>query len=885
MSRILPYSSYMLKKRYQSSQSLDGVIDLERLRSGPPDSLERDAQKFFELTYLSEDLHKVLRGLSQRFKTSGPGTVLAQAVKGLGKSHTLLVGYHLFASPNEAKAWAAKVGYEWAPPVDAEVIVHKFTDQSMPSDALWLLIGPRLGQNWSGDRPPNLDDFRAAIKNRHLVLILDELERGIQNIANTARRSQNLSFLQMLSEEAARDNRVTLFVAVNDGNVEPGSTLKRTQRIELHFRKAEDRASIVRHRLFADADSYDKEAARSLVRSYANTWRRFGVEVPDAFIDRMEATFPFVPDLIELVFERITESGGFQGTRSALGLLGAMLDAASEGAYLMTAAHCRITDNACADRLLDLDPTGTLVNAAQSNYRDLAAQRYAEPIASSVLLASLVPGSRAAGLSAEELVRHVVKPGDDPNQFHAGVEAFKKFGTYFHEREGRLLFDLEENEYAKVELDAIRHNDDSARDQLIQIWRQDVFRDMHQCAVFRDLEETQFALQGLSKHGQRYVLAPRRLSQEERFALYQGLELRNQVLLLEPRDGRVNHLTNPDLLAVAKRLKASKQLAESSTKAERRAKFEQIERGQAQQIQRALKSAGLVYARIERWGDQPSQVQFEDESLGQASSKEEVLSYLRTQVFPISLFEEHLRKNLQSLIGQRVEQVNRAYRNTLAYPVPLTVSIVSDALRALVEDRNRILGLQHPRGSFCGERVTLSDTELDQATLAQPWAVTLNRPVASVSSIPATPSDVGGEAAVPSPDIEVGADELELPVPAVMVEERATPHCRSLGELRQQVAARLTDLEEPVIRSARFTVFANYRAQEFSGLPAAYRGALAGAGDLDVQLDITVRGPMTKVALEQHCEKLPNIPSANYSARFSVEVPSDDRRIKEEARL
>ncbi len=50
-------------------------------------------------------------------------------------------------------------------------------------------------------------------------------------------------------------------------------------------------------------------------------------------------------------------------------------------------------------------------------------------------------------------------------------------------------------------------------------------------------------------------------------------------------------------------------------------------------IQRALKQAGLVYARIERWGDEPSQVRFEEESLGQASSKEEVLSYLRTQVF------------------------------------------------------------------------------------------------------------------------------------------------------------------------------------------------------------------------------------------------------------
>ncbi|MCL5421046.1 MAG: hypothetical protein M1461_01045 [Nitrospirae bacterium] len=869
----------MLELRYVSTESLDGVIDLERLRSGPADSLERDARKFFDLTYLSEDLHKVLRGLSQRFKDGkGPGTVLAQAVKGLGKSHTLLLGYHLFASSNEAKAWVSKNGYEWAPPENAEIIVHKFTDQSMPHDALWLLIGARLNQGWSADRPPDLDDFRSALKDKHLVLILDELERGIQNIADPARRSQNLSFLQMLSEEAARDNRVTVFAAVYDGNIEPGSTLKRTQRIELHFRKPEDRASIVRHRLFKNAGNYDKDAARSLIQSYINTWRRFGMSIPDGYLSRMETSFPFLPDLIELVFERITESGGFQGTRSALGLLGAMLDATAEGSYLMSAAYCRITDAQCADRLLDLDPTGTLVNAALSNFRDLATQPYAESIASSVLLASLVPGGRAAGLSAEELVRHVVKPGDDPNQFYAGIEAFKKFGTRFHEREGRFVFDLEENEYAKVELDAIKYNDEAARDQLVLNWLQDVFRDTQQTVVFRDLEETKSALQGFSRRGQRYVIAPRRLSQEERFALYQGLELRNQVLLLEPRDTRVSYLADANLLALAKRLKAARQLAGSSTNAERRMKFEKIADEQTKQIQRTLKS-GFVYVRIEGWGDQPSEAQFEEESLGQAASKDDVRNYLLSQVYPQSLFEEHLRKNLTSLFGQRVEQVDRAYRNTLGFPVPLTDGMVADALVALVADRNPALGLQHPKGNFCGEKVSLSDSELSQAVLAQPWPEGSGRsPQGALFSSQASP--VTGVAVEPPTAEQDSLSEREIPastISEISVEEMATPHCRSLGELRQQVAARLTSMEDPVIRSARFTVLADYRGQDLSGLPAAYRGALSGPGDLGLQFDITVRGPMSKATLEQHCEKVPNLSGAGYSVRFTVEVPAEGR--------
>ncbi len=867
----------MIERRYQSTESLDGVIDLERLRSGPADSLERSAQRFFELTYLSEDLHKVLKGLSRRFKEgTGAGTVLAQAVKGLGKSHTLLLGYHLFKSLPEAKAWTAKAGYDWTPPENPEIIVHKFTDQSMPGDALWLLIGQRFKTKWSGEHAPDLDDFRTAIKDCHLILIVDELEQGIAIIPDPTRRSQNIAFLQMLSEEAGRDgSHLTLFAAVYDSNKEPGSTFKRThaKNIELHFRKPQDRAAIVRHRLFKNADSYDKEAARSLIQSYINTWRRFGMAVPDGYVGRMEESFPFLPDLIELVFERITESGGFQGTRSALGLLGAMLDATPEGSYLMTASNCRVTDPVCADRLSDLDPGGSLINPAAGNYRDLAAQPYAEAIASAVLLASLVPGGRAVGVTTDELVRHVVRPGDDPNQYHAGLEAFRRYGTYFHEREGRFLFDLVENEYAKVEFDAMKLNDDIARDQVIQIWLQEVFRDSHQSVIYRDPEETKLALQGFQKHGQRYVLAPRRLSQAERFALYQGLELRNQVLLLEPRDPRVDHLTNFDFLALAKRLKAARQLAASSTNTERRLKFERIADDQGKQIQRNLKSAGLLYIRIDRWSDQASQAQFEEEGLGQASSKEDVRRQLIEQVYPQSLIEEHLRRNLPAFIGKRVDEVERFYRTTLGFPVPLLATMITEAIRALVADSNRILGMQYGGKSFCGESVNFREPDLMQAVLAHPWPESADHdsktaPAGYPATAPVTTTEQPAET-------EEGAGVQPSSTPAVTVEERSTPSCRSLGELRQQTAARLTDMDDPVIRTVRFTIFADYRGQDLSGLPAAYRGALSGSGDVGVQLDIMVPGPMTKAGLEQHCEKLPNLSGASYMARFSVEISKE----------
>jgi hypothetical protein len=78
------------------------------------------------------------------------------------------------------------------------------------------------------------------------------------------------------------------------------------------------------------------------------------------------------------------------------------------------------------------------------------------------------------------------------------------------------------------------------------------------------------------------------------------------------------------------------------------------------------------------------------------------------------------------------------------------------------------------------------------------------------------------------------------------------------------------DLESPTIQQARFAIFADFRNHDLGSLPAAYRGGLSGTGDLGIQFDISVAGPMTKAQLEQHCEKLPNVAGATYSARMTV---------------
>jgi hypothetical protein len=749
--------------------------------------------------------------------------------------------------------------YPWAPPNNSIIIIRKFTDQYLPFDSLWTDLGQELKVKWDPGHQPSLDELRAALAGKHLILIFDELERGITNIVDPAKRSQNLSFLQMLSEEANRTNRVTLFAAVYDGTIEPGSTLKRVSRIELRFRRPEDRAAIVRHRLFANADSYDRSAAEALIRSYINTWGRLGISTSDEYLSRLKNAFPFLPGLIELIFERAGSSGGFQGTRGALGLLAAMLDASTSSSYLITAGHCRLNHGACADRLQDLEPSGSLINCAQRNFQDLQTQPYSELLASAVLLASIVPGVK--GLSREDLVRHVAYPGCDPNQFESTLQAFRTFGSYFHEREGRFFFDLEENENAKVEIEAIRLGDERAREEIKTIWKQDLFKETQQAVVFTDLESTRNALNQLPKTSLRFVLSPRRLSSIERHALYHGAELRNQILLLEPREEDAKHLNNQDILVSAKRSIAAAALMPSASTAERRNRYESIAAKERGNVRDFIKAAGLWYVRIEEWAERPEDSDFVLESLGQAWDKEGILGHMRRQIYPRALFQEHLKENLHRFFGQTVAQVEHTYKNTLGYPVPTIFSEISEAIIALVEDRNRILGLQHTRQNPCGERVALGAGELPAAILALPWPATLQAPIPEPVKIP-----------FPAPPAKPAepTSKPEAPSPSQSFEERGTSYCRTKGDLRQEIAGKLSDVEGQVIQSAKFRIFARYANTNLRDYPSAIRGSLSESGNLEVQIEFSIPGPMDKAKVEGLCESLPHFENGNYQAQMRI---------------
>jgi len=140
----MSYSDFLTPRpEVLTEEGIEGIIDLANLSDPRKRKIEANPQLFFRLTYPTVDIRRVIRALDERFAGKGdaPGLFLFEGLKGSGKSHLLLLIYHLFSAPQVAKNWLEQHGLTCRLPSGATVIVNKFTDlplYSIPSGALSL---------------------------------------------------------------------------------------------------------------------------------------------------------------------------------------------------------------------------------------------------------------------------------------------------------------------------------------------------------------------------------------------------------------------------------------------------------------------------------------------------------------------------------------------------------------------------------------------------------------------------------------------------------------------------------------------------------------------------------------------------------------------------
>ena len=880
----MSYSSY-LKPRPEaiSEEGIEGIIDLANLKDESKDKIESRSEAFFQLTYPTMDVIKVLDQINLRFSSSkqASGLFLFEGLKGSGKSHLLLLIYHLFKNYKIAHEWLIENGLTCNVPEDVVVIINKFTDD--PHDSIWDMIFETLGSEArKGKTHPSLNEFKKVLGDKKIILIFDELEQGIRVINDPALQAQNIAFLQALSEFSNRSRQITLFTSIYSDREEPGSTLKRVPRCVVQFDNDKDQNNIILHRLFENYKEFDRDSISPVIESYIQLWNQHTSLDQEELKAKFNDTYPFSPSLMEIIFKRIPARGGFQNVRGALAFLGNLVRLTHLSNDIITPGDVSLEDKATTIMLKDLDLSGDLINRAGENMEELISRvPLARQMAPTVLLYTLTGVGSDIGVSRDLLIRDILSPSTDINAVEQTLMGFQKYASYFHHQEGRYYFDLEENAEAKVEFKSLQYSDAQAREELYEILKSDIFRETVNTAIFGAVEQTQELLKQFDKSRLRYILTGRRLTQEERHQIYYGMDIRNLILLLEPKDDKFQLANDKDLLQWAKRCLAARDLADSTRNISRQNDYNRVAGMDKRYIIERIKKAGLVLVSWEKYGSSVAEDHVELEPLPGDLSKDKVLEKLNQDYFPMLRFKEHLEGRLDQAKEHLVKEIDAEYRATLGFPIPSVVRAVSNAIRELCREGS--IGIQHSAGNFCHVNPNLTETELFNAKITAPFEKSPESGLCpKCGKYPCQCREEPGKCPV------CGQYPCQCPIPP-----RACPVCgkypcecpkketifirippqNSIGSLRQETAFRLQEYESGIITGATYKIFfQKENIGDLSSLPAGIRGSLSGQGDITAEISISKTGVFSKSQIEQHIESLPLISGADYSADLTVKI-------------
>ncbi len=854
------------------SGRLQGVIDIERVTDAKRRALESRASDFLQSTCVTGEIRRLIETINKRLNSveAETGLFLAEGPKGVGKSHGLLIPLHLMMSPAECRAWLLANQLDFSAPEGTRVIWRKFTD--FPLESLWGVIGQEFKASFRPDQPPDINQFRATLGGKKLVLILDELESGVRSISDPALRQHNLNFLQMLSEEANRaGSNIVLMASIYDGNQEPGLTLKRVPRVELRFQDSADRRKVLFHRLFKKSPLAPSAEINAIVQSYLNTWRRFSIDIPADYGDQLRESFPFTPELLDVALVRIRQSkGGFQGTRGALGFLAALVRSRCNATHLLTLSDASLLDTELRSWLADLDPSQNLLVCAESNLRELRANPFADPIASATLLATLAQSPKQPGITEDELARQAVGPESDYNGFRISLTNFKKLGSYFHERAGSLFFDTKENAHAKVNLRAISVSNNEAWDKIASWWANDILHDP-EVTVFSDPAATQQALDISQQAGIRFAAAARRLKDEEIHQLYFGLKRRNTVALIEPRDDKLDLRNNADLLKYAKNWLAADYLSRNAGDAAKGSEFSRIGAEDKRNAVDYLKKTNFVHVQIIAFGQTHAECQVNRENIPAAATREQIVQHLLRTLYPAPVLQEHLTARVAEIIGKKVSQVEADYRNTLTFPMLVSHTVFHEAIHGLVIQGN-VIGLRHPVENVCGRRPRLTADQLDEAVISEPFDMT-----PATNTTPTGRMDglldnwIEGKPASEGPSIAQSINPSIQPSTNPTVQTVATTFLNSRQQVRQEIARLLDQKDGCRIVSAKISLTFDDRTLDVGSLPSFLRGSLSGTGKFSGEAALEFAGPFTKAQVEEMVERLPDFSPGSCRVTIGIE--------------
>lgn len=290
-----------------------------------------NAELFFQKTYLTDGLQNLLSNAEKRLKGKGGDSVIQlQTPFGGGKTHSLIALYH------KTKEWKSKV------------VVLDGVSLNPQEKTLWEEIEEQLTgkvDKLKGKSAPGKERIYNLLKESAPVLILmDEVltyqtKSATVKVGESTLAAQNLAFLQELTQAVSTLGNCLLVMTLPASRLEhydesAERLFQQLQKVVGRIEKVyepvgdEEISCVINRRLFSAIEAREAKKNIDKFLSYADKEKILpeGME-KSVYRERFCKSFPFQPEVIDVLYHRWGSFPKFQRTRGVLRLLSLIVHA------------------------------------------------------------------------------------------------------------------------------------------------------------------------------------------------------------------------------------------------------------------------------------------------------------------------------------------------------------------------------------------------------------------------------------------------------------------------------------------------------------------------------------------------------------------------------
>jgi len=300
------------------------AADLWEVYKGRAPAEYKGPETFFRKTFITEGLRDLLDVVKGRCEGRGGDPVIQlQTPFGGGKTHALIALYH------KSREWGAKT-----------VVIVGTALQ--PGETIWGEIERQLTgsiSKFKGMVPPGRESLRELLEaEQPLLILMDELLQYVTKAAgirveDSTLASQTITFVQELLEVPGTLDRVCVVITLPSSIIEHydesaermfQQLQKVSGRVEKVYTPVQDKeiTKVIRQRLFS---SIEKGAAKENVEAFMAYAESEGILPPGMdpteYRDRFLDSYPFMPEVVDVLYNRWGSLTTFQRTRGVLRLL------------------------------------------------------------------------------------------------------------------------------------------------------------------------------------------------------------------------------------------------------------------------------------------------------------------------------------------------------------------------------------------------------------------------------------------------------------------------------------------------------------------------------------------------------------------------------------